>query len=70
MYDQEEHVFVPLEVSFVGATYEIDPCHTSYLLTFCLFTALLTMMCLHCRTSPAHSPIVVEARPATTDEKV
>lgn len=70
MYDQEEYVFVPLEVSFVRTQDKIHACHASYLLSFFLFTILLTMMCLQCKTPSVRTPIVVEARHVTIDEKV
>lgn len=71
MYDQEDHVFVPLEVSFVHTTGKINACHASYLLSFFLFTILLTMMCLqYRRTHSVRPPIIVEAHPVTNDEKI
>ena len=70
MYDQEEYVFVPLEVSLVPTSQEIDACHASYLLAFFLFTVLLTMICLQCRVPPVRPPIIIEAQPMRVDEKV
>lgn len=70
MYDQEEYVFVPLEVSFVPTSQEIDACHASYLLSFFLFTVLLTIICLQCRVPPVRPPIIIEAQPMRVDEKV
>lgn len=70
MDDREQYVFVPLEVSVVSMPNDAYTCDTQYLMSFFLFTVLLTMMCLQCRTLSEPHPMVVEARRVTADEKV